>query len=36
MEKQPGKKHKQELKEKAFALLVCNNASYSPDLRNCC
>ena len=28
MEKQPGKKHKQELKEKAFALLVCNNASY--------
>lgn len=28
MEKQPGKKHKDELKEKAFALLVCNNASY--------
>ena len=28
MEKQPGKKHKDELKEKAFALLVSNNASY--------
>ena len=28
MKKQPGKKHNDELKEKAFALLVCNNASY--------
>ncbi len=28
MQKQPGKKHNDELKEKAFALLVCNNASY--------